>query len=375
MVETRNGTHTNNNNGGPQNVQNVNTNAHPNGAGNGVPDLTQLLQAIAAAAAANMAQQQNARVPLRHQMTRSQLLDTFCKRRPPIFFGEPDPAVAEAWLKQFTKLLEVLNVVDVADRIALASFQLQGEADHWWDLLKTTQNVETMTWQNFVDAFNGKYFPAPVKQAMIQEFLVLKQGSRNVTQYAARFEELARHAEDVVKTDEAKARRFEWGLDTKIRGIVMSHDFRTYAQVVKCALMIERETVDTKGNGELQRASGPSAGGPIRNNNNIEYTAPKPYTQHIPQPQPPMQPWENSNQGQNQNLEGRCYHCKQEGHFKFSCPQLNGSKSSSYGGQQQAHSKPMCSENHHGGLKQPRVGWNKQLEQPRQYHHSQEIGK
>ncbi|KAH7836356.1 hypothetical protein Vadar_000246 [Vaccinium darrowii] len=135
MVETRNGTHTNPNNGGPQNAQSNNqTSGHANGQtsniGNGVSDLTQLLQAIAAAAA-NLVPQPNQRAPLRHQMNKSQMLDFFCKRQPPIFYGEPDPATAEAWLKQITKLLEVLNVEDAGDRIALASFQLQGEADPW----------------------------------------------------------------------------------------------------------------------------------------------------------------------------------------------------------------------------------------------------
>ncbi|KAH7842871.1 hypothetical protein Vadar_009972 [Vaccinium darrowii] len=96
MVTTRNGQ----NNHGQDNGQNSGANGQ-----NGVPDLTQLLQAIAAAAA-NLAPQTNQRVPLRHQMNRSQMLDTFCKRQPPVFYGEPDPAAAEAWLKQITKLLE-----------------------------------------------------------------------------------------------------------------------------------------------------------------------------------------------------------------------------------------------------------------------------
>ncbi|KAH7842148.1 hypothetical protein Vadar_002011 [Vaccinium darrowii] len=109
------------------------------------------------------------------------MLNTFCKHWPPIFYGERDPAATEAWFKQITKLLEILNVEDATDRVALASFQLQGEADHCWDLLKTTQNVETMTWKNFEDAFNDKYFPAPVKQAMLKEFLDLIQGTRTMT--------------------------------------------------------------------------------------------------------------------------------------------------------------------------------------------------
>ncbi|KAH7845158.1 hypothetical protein Vadar_006698 [Vaccinium darrowii] len=64
-----------------------------------------------------------------------------------------------------------------------------------------------MTRKNFENAFNEKYFSALVKQAMLQEFLDLRQGTRTVTQYAALFEELARHVGDLIKTDDAKARR------------------------------------------------------------------------------------------------------------------------------------------------------------------------
>ncbi|XP_058217343.1 uncharacterized protein LOC131328413 [Rhododendron vialii] len=145
------------------------------------------MQAFVAAAAANPQQQQQQRGPLTR--SRDQLLDAFCKRRPPIFYGEANPSAAEAWIKQISKYLEM-----------------------------------------FENLFLEKYFPAPVKQAMAQEFMDLKQRSLTVTQYAARFEELARHASTVVPTDVAKARKFEWGLSRSIRTSVVSHEYPTYAQ-------------------------------------------------------------------------------------------------------------------------------------------------
>ncbi|XP_058220249.1 uncharacterized protein LOC131330626 [Rhododendron vialii] len=146
-----------------------------------------------------------------------QLLDAFCKCHPPIFHGEVNPSTAAAWIKQISKYLEVLNATNVGDRIALAIFQMQGEADHWWDLIKTTHNLTTMTWQMFENLFPEKYFPAPMKQAMAQEFMDLKQRTLTITQYTARFEELARHATTVVPTDVTKAMKFEWGLSHSIR--------------------------------------------------------------------------------------------------------------------------------------------------------------
>ena len=248
-------------------------------------------------------------------------------------------------------------MTNAGDRIALATFQMQGEADHWWDLIKTTHDVATMTWQRFEELFLEKYFPTPLKQAMTQEFLDLKQRNLTVTQYAARFEELARYATAVVATDEARARRFEWGLNNLIRTSVVSHEYPTYAQVVRCALMIERERSDAKATWEGQRRNASAIGGPIRttSNNNRSYVAPKPYTQ-------PGQQNRSNYQGQlyaPQNQGPKCYNCNQEGHFKYNCPKLVGSGGSGSGGQQQYQAKPSGFGNQNqGALNQQKMGQN-----------------
>ena len=55
----------------------------------------------------------------------------------------------------------------------------------------------------------GKYFPETARYAKAQELLELKQGATTVMDYAARFTELARFADDYVATDLAKEIR-EW---------------------------------------------------------------------------------------------------------------------------------------------------------------------
>ncbi|KAH7842136.1 hypothetical protein Vadar_001884 [Vaccinium darrowii] len=105
---------------------------------------------------------------------------------------------------------------------------MQWEAQHWWKLIETTHNTIAMTFEGFEKIFLDKYFPTPVKQAMVQEFMTLKKGNLSVTQYVVRFVELSRHAKTIMPTDDDKARKFEWGLGDTRRS-VMAQSFSTYS--------------------------------------------------------------------------------------------------------------------------------------------------
>ncbi|KAH7843326.1 hypothetical protein Vadar_015193 [Vaccinium darrowii] len=140
-------------------------------------------------------------------------------------------------------MLETMDVWANNDKIALATYQFEGEADHWWEAIKGTLPAN-LTWDHFETIFFGKYFPSPVKQALVQEFLSLKQGTMTVTQYMARFEELSRHASEYIPTDEKKARQFEWGLDLTLRERVVGLRLGIFAEIVEVALIHEREIGD-----------------------------------------------------------------------------------------------------------------------------------
>ncbi|KAI8538369.1 hypothetical protein RHMOL_Rhmol09G0097400 [Rhododendron molle] len=96
-------------------------------------------------------------------MTQAQALNEFCKRRPPAFHGEPEPTIAEAWLKEVKVIFSTLDITRDGDRVALATYQLKGEARYWWELMETTHNVATMTFAAFERIFLDKYFPTPIK--------------------------------------------------------------------------------------------------------------------------------------------------------------------------------------------------------------------
>ena len=148
-------------------------------------------------------------------------LQRFRAHHPLTFAGGGDSMVANHWFMQVEKVLEAMEITSDATRIRLAAFQLEGEAQVWWNWAKTSRELEARTWTEFQELFIGKYFPETARHAKAQEFLKLKQGTMNVMEYVARFTELAYFADDYVATDMANDRRFENGLNLSIRGRIV----------------------------------------------------------------------------------------------------------------------------------------------------------
>ena len=138
-------------------------------------------------------------------------------------------------------MLEAMEITSNATRIKLAAFQLEGEAQVWWNWAKTSRDLEAMTWVEFQDLFIGKYFLDIARHAKAQEFLDLKQGTMTVMDYVVRFTELARFADDYVATDMVKVRRFENGWKLSIRGRIVGLRLQDMYSMVGITLTIERE--------------------------------------------------------------------------------------------------------------------------------------
>ena len=149
--------------------------------------------------------------------------------------------VADHCFMQIEKILEAMEITSDTTRIRLVAFQLEGEAQVWWNWAKTSRDLKAMTWAEFHDLFMGKYFSDTARHTKAQEFLELKHGIITVLEYVARFTELARFAHDYVATDMAKVRRFENGLKLSIRGRIVGLRLQDMDSMVGTALTIERE--------------------------------------------------------------------------------------------------------------------------------------
>ena len=51
-----------------------------------------------------------------------------------------------------------MEITSNVTKIRLASFQLEGESQVWWDWVKASRNLEAMTWEEFRELFMGKFF-------------------------------------------------------------------------------------------------------------------------------------------------------------------------------------------------------------------------
>ena len=98
--------------------------------------------------------------------------------------------VADHWFIQVEKVLEAMEITSDTTKIRLAAFQLEGEAQVWWNWAKTSIDLEAMTWAEFHDLFMGKYFPDFARHAKAQEFLELKQGTMIVIELGLEVEAL-----------------------------------------------------------------------------------------------------------------------------------------------------------------------------------------
>ena len=101
-------------------------------------------------------------------------LQRFKTHHPPTFTGGGDPMVADHWFQQIEKILEAMEITFDATKIRLVAFQLEGESQVWWDWVKTSRDLEAMTWAEFHELFMGKYFSATARDVKAQEFLELK---------------------------------------------------------------------------------------------------------------------------------------------------------------------------------------------------------
>ena len=102
---------------------------------------------------------------------------------PPLFYGNPDPLIAESWLDATIKALDAIQVSDDATRVILATYQMRDAADLWWKSVRNTKNVVGMTWKVFQELFLDHYFPEAVKDRFRREFADLLQLNMTVAEY------------------------------------------------------------------------------------------------------------------------------------------------------------------------------------------------
>ena len=145
-------------------------------------------------------------------------ISEFKKLAPPAFKGTTEPLEADNWIMEMEKAFAVQECLD-EEKIRYAVYLLQEEAYNWSQRLqrKHEQDGEILTWERFWVAFYDQYFPRSIRIQKEQEFIYLKQKGMSVTEYEAKFTELAKFAPRLVDGEQERVHKFEMGLRTEIR--------------------------------------------------------------------------------------------------------------------------------------------------------------
>ena len=161
----------------------------------------------------------------------TRMLETFMRNHPPTFKGRYDPDGAQTWLKEIERIFRVMQCTEV-QQVRFGTHQLSEEADDWWVsvLPSLKQDGAVVTWAVFRREFLRRYFPEDVRGKKEIEFLELKQGNMSVTEYAAKFVELAKfYPHYAAETAEfSKCIKFENGLRPDIKRAIGYQQIRVF---------------------------------------------------------------------------------------------------------------------------------------------------
>ena len=113
-------------------------------------------------------------------------LARFLRLNPPVFSSSTEPMVADDWLRKTSRELTTAGCTD-AEKVKFAAHQLEGPAASWWENFTATFPVNTVTWDQFQQAFRTAHVSAGAMAMKKREFRNLRQGGRTGGQYVEDF--------------------------------------------------------------------------------------------------------------------------------------------------------------------------------------------
>ncbi|XP_024028001.1 uncharacterized protein LOC112093555 [Morus notabilis] len=159
-------------------------------------------------------------------------LKRFRRMKAPEFHGSTDPIEADNWLTDVQVDLNLMRLND-HEKVLCASYMLKKEARRWWQTVELKRNVDEMTWQDFIEEFNERYFNLDNMAAQEDEFNNFRQGNLSVVDAVQKFKQLARLCPHMVTSEREEVRRMMKMFRTDL-AVVISGGGRPLATVEDC---------------------------------------------------------------------------------------------------------------------------------------------
>ncbi|XP_069151096.1 uncharacterized protein [Solanum lycopersicum] len=237
--------------------------------------LAQMAQAITMQAQA-MTAQVNRQDVLRENPPVHSIADRlrdFTRMNPPIFTGAKTSEDPQEFIDELHKILVAMGATDI-EKAELASYQLKDVAQTWCKMWRDSRVLGgvPVTWELFKTAFLERFFPREMKEAKVEEFINLKQGSMTVREYSLKFVKLSRYATPLVSTSREEMSRFLTGINGDLEEdcrAAMLHDNMNLSRLMMHVQQVEdsrkRRGVRDVRRPRPQDQAGPNHGG-HRNN-------------------------------------------------------------------------------------------------------------
>jgi len=112
------------------------------------------------------------------------------------------------------RLKNLFEIMECPNRykVALATYQFEGEVKYWWGIVKPREGADPLTWERLKEMMDNQYYPRDVRRMKEREFLSLKQESLSIMEHATKFNELSHFAPHQVNTEERRMDHFEQAL-------------------------------------------------------------------------------------------------------------------------------------------------------------------
>ena len=263
----------------------------------------------------------------------SKLLKTYSNLGGKSFEGTESVMEIQAWLRTLDRIFNDMQLDDQRKR-QVASRQLKGVALSWWEVIIAGRNENEITWNQFKEMLEARFVPASAKTILLEEFIKLRQGTLNVTEYTQKFEGLSNYGAMLVADEASKNDRYIKGLNPGLSRAMLPYADRTFDQVIDLALKLEQHDKER----EKYRN--------FKSNNKKDKGRYHPYDKKKEEADNRKSKDTKANDTKKKLV---CHHCGKEGHIKPRCPELKGGAFKCYLCGKEGHMKRNCPENKQQG--------------------------